>query len=249
MNESNTFERIEQYLAGALTKEEQLSFENQLQDDRELKQELTKHHQAHQVVNLYAREQIKQRVKSIQVSRSQSAAPTMLYRLAAAVVLVALTVGGYLVTYQNYSDAAIAGIHFEPYPNRLTTMGELKDESFFEAMTYYDQGDYQNALSSFALVESGSEHYEAAQLYLGIAHYSLDQYDQAVKIFQVLAPSSGAYAEAANWYLALSYLQLQQHQNATPILRQIAAADAYKAEQAREILDKLDSPLRSIPGI
>jgi len=177
MNESYTFEQIEQYLAGDLSAEERDIFEAQVQQDNTLAQELAKHQQAHKVVDLYAREKIKQKVATIQARQDQTIgwSPTI-YRLAATFLLIAVTFGAYYFSYQTYSDQALASDHFQPYPNRLTTMGELDDEPFFQAMAHYDKGEYMQALAGFEKVDATSEHYNAAQLYLGIAQYSLGNY-------------------------------------------------------------------------
>ncbi len=246
-----TFEQIEEYLNDTLSSQEKRDFEQELENNPELAAEVDRHREIHTLVDLYTKVRIKDKVKHIYQSQSSTAAVPVfsIYRIAAAVVLVITAFSAYFYFYQTYSDASLVADNFEVYPNRFTTMGQEDADPFMQALSHYDKKEYVEALLKFQEVPQNSENYLAAQLYLGIAFFSLERFDEATVSFENVNETSSRYQEVGKWYLALCYLKVHRTDEAETLLKEVAGSGGYQSSKAQDILDRLQSPVRGLPGI
>lgn len=240
MKEKYTFEYLEAYLDQALTAGEKNELENDLQADVELKAELDRHQQTRQLVHQMAVEETRTKVgkafRKSQANKRNIARPFL--RIAAGVAIILALGLGYLLTQQPANPQELAANHFEPFPDRLTTMGAESD-ALGEAMNAYNQGDYAKASDLLQQIPGDHPQQELVGLYMGIAAIQTGNEQQAISLLSQLQENSANYREVASWYLALTYLQQGEEEKARPLLQALADADAYQASNAQELLDSL----------
>jgi hypothetical protein len=242
MKNQYTFEDIEAYLAEEQTEEERRSFEADLEDDVRLQEAVEKHRLAHQLTSAYAAERTRGQVAGVFNAHRKQESGRMIsmrrWAAAAAAVLVLLVAGYWMMSSPQQSVPALATSYFEPYPDRVTTMGSEAD-ALTEAMAAYNAGRYEEALTLFGALPEGTLQIELLNLYTGTAALQSGQPDLAEQALAQTARSATAYAPAGQWYLALTYLQQKKTALAKPLLEELRQEGAYKQKSAGELLDQL----------
>ncbi|MCR9101102.1 MAG: hypothetical protein NXI25_14170 [bacterium] len=242
MKNQYTFEDIEAYLAGEQTEEERRAFEADLGDDSRLQEAVEKHRLAHQLTSAYAAErtrgQVAEAFNAYRKQKSGRVIPMRRWAAAAAAVLVLLAAGYWMVSSPQQSASALATSYFEPYPDRVTTMGSDAD-ALTEAMAAYNTGRYEDALTRFGALPEGTLQVELLNLYTGTAALQSGQLDLAEQALAQTARSATAYAPAGKWYLALTYLKQEKTELAKPLLEELRQEGTYKQKSAGELLDQL----------
>ena len=236
-----TFEFIERYLDGNLSKTEQEAFEQALAQDKKLQTAVEEQRITYQAVNLYAHSVEKERVKKVFERKRGGASRRPYLQLAASVALLIAAVSFYFVQTNRYSDDQLTAGYFTAYPDRVTQMSGQSEETIGAAMKAYNAGDYAAALSLFETVPDSSNFAQEVGLYAGICNLQLEDYTTALQDFQEIMDGQGDYAEAAQWYLALSYVGLGNEAEATRLLNKIVADQAYQHTQASALLEDLNS--------
>ncbi|MEQ8705070.1 MAG: hypothetical protein RIC19_14185 [Phaeodactylibacter sp.] len=242
MKNQYTFEDIEAYLAEEQTEEERRSFEADLEEDVRLQEAVKKHRLAHQLTSAYVAERTRGQVAEVfnahRRQKSGRVIPMGRWAAAAAAVLVLLVAGYWMISSPQQSAPALVTSYFEPYPDRVTTMGSEAD-ALTEAMAAYNAGRYEEALTLFGALPQGSLQMELLNLYTGTAALQAGQMDLAEQALAQTARSATAYAPAGQWYLALTYLQQEKTALAKPLLEELRQGGAYKQKSAAELLDQL----------
>lgn len=253
MAKDYTFEDIENYLEGGMTAEDQQKFELAVHEDVSLANSLKEQRETHQLVELFARSQIKNKVKSVydrrQSGKGVGKAGFPLMKIAAAIALLIVAATIYLFVGFNHNPAYLADQAFEPYPNRFRTMGESEKTDFNKGLDAYDDEDYLEAIARFSKINPEDEMYMDAQFYLGVSNLGSEQYNEALAPFKYVIQQKSLYEGSAKWYLCLTYLQLDQEDEAIKILRSIADEGGKKAKAAQELLDELNSMFRDFPFV
>jgi tetratricopeptide (TPR) repeat protein len=167
----------------------------------------------------------------------------------AASVIIFLIAGGYWFAWSAYSDDQLYADSFATYPNQFSVMGSEEKNSFTDGLEHYDRGDYKEAIASFKNISRENEYFVPAQLYTGVSYLAMEQPDSAVTALNNLLVNETTYSDAARWYLALAYLKNEDESNAITLLESIVDRKGFQAHQAKELLQKLKSPLKKLPGI
>ena len=253
MAQEYSFEEIERYLDGDMDTAETEHFEKLLSVDSNLARRVKEQKNAHDMVELYARDVVKDRVKSIydntKKRQTKSSNGFSIMKIAASIALVASI--GILYSYivVNYNTQNLAGNAFEPYPNRFRTMGENEQSAFNRGLIAYDRQNYPEAMIQFSSVASEDEKHLDASFYLGVAYLGSKQYEKALSSFQLVIAENSLYESAAKWYLSLVYLHLGREEDAKNMLQDIIDRSDVKSQAAKELLDDLNSNLRRLPFV
>ncbi|MDN5216776.1 tetratricopeptide repeat protein [Fulvivirgaceae bacterium BMA12] len=253
MAQEYSFEEIEKYLSGDMEAGEKQHFEKLLSTDTGFARQVKEHRQTHELVDLYARANIKNRVKSIhdKVKAEQKAATGgfSVMKIAASLALLAVVGSLYFYTSYNYNTQHLASNAFEPYPNRFRTMGDSQEDTFARGLKAYDLQDYKEAITQFSQVTADNEKYLDARFYLGVTYLSAGAYAEAVSPLRLVIEENSLYESSAKWYLSLTLLQLDKEEEAKKILQEIVQEGDVKSQPARELLEDLNSGFRKLPFV
>jgi tetratricopeptide (TPR) repeat protein len=220
-NYDNTeqFERIEQYLDDKLDSAERQRFEQQLQQDAALAAAVENVRATRKAIQAYGLRQevagIRNRMQQHKVKKG-----LLYYGLraaAAAVLLIAVTA---VYQYFSLSPERLYEERSAPYSLRATRSGEKAPAGI---TAEYQAGDMQRTVQAFGqLNQPGAADYFLA----GNAYLQLGRGADAIPCFQK-AQQSPALREDAEYYLALSYLQQKDLTHALPLFRQIRSNEAH----------------------
>jgi tetratricopeptide (TPR) repeat protein len=249
MGREFTFEEIEEYLSGTLSSETTLLIEEEMRSNPSFAAIVEKHRNAHILVKNYTIGQLKNKVKRIQEetkARTTSSVPWM--RIAAS-LLIFLVVGGYFFIRSEYRNDQLFSDSFSAYPNQFSVMGADEKNVFAEALRHYDNHEYEEAIAGFSKMPNENEYAVPAQLYMGISFLALNQSEASIKTLEKLTEMETTYSDAARWYLALAYLKSNNEDKAIGLLEDIVQMKGFQSQQAEQLLQKLKSPLRKLPGV
>ena len=258
-NDDTLFTRIEAYLAEQMTKEEQLAFEKEIESDASLAEEVNLQRDTHAILNLNNQVAWKEKLKVLDAKietemvseKKVQRIPlwSRTYMRAAAVILLLIT-SGYFFIRSSYNDQHLIGQAFDPYPDILTVKGGEDTEDILpQAMAVYNQKNYQTAIPMFQQLLSDKLHEEDVRFYLANALMATNQPAEALPLLDETVSLNTKYNEVAPWLAALACLQAEITDACMQRLEAIANSESFYAAQAKDLLSKLDSPWRALPGI
>ena len=221
MNEEDTYERIEKYLNGALSSEEKKAFENELNNNNLLKEEVDLHREVaetlkgekiHEFRNVLKKvdsewttsQPKKNNVFSIRVKKMAALAATILL----------LVIASYPFIFQGVdnSNEALFADNFEPYKmilnQRSISDNDAETALLNEAIIAYDNKNYKEASTAFQELQSNNIDLIALRFYTGLSELGEGNSDNSINIFkEILDTPDHLFVEQSRWYLALAYLQ------------------------------------------
>ena len=244
------YEHIDDYLAGKLPEAERASFEKELADNPELREELNLYKEvegslaanfAHEKENNAVAENLKsmsgeffteekKEAKMVTMQRSQW---ILRIAVAAAVILVVVFAWPYLVSSSPPQYADLAN---HPQAS-FTEMGGVED-LLPKAEKAFNEGDYAGAIESFQTYLLEDDQNTQVWFYLGICLLETDQNDSAEMLFKQISTMNSAYKTEAVWYLALTALKVGDIETCTDQLNQIPEGSSHY-EEAQKTLKKL----------
>jgi len=118
-------------------------------------------------------------------------------------------------------------------------MSPQNSENAIEGLTYFDTGDFNNAVGSFERIDSLNYHPDIL-FYLAIAQLKSNRSIEAIKNFEYLTSRIDFKStELAYYYLSLGYIQSGEIVKGRRMLRSIVKTNQQYAKAASEILTKL----------
>ncbi|MHA7057879.1 hypothetical protein ACWGOQ_0011705 [Aquimarina sp. M1] len=258
---------IDYYLSGAMSTSEKQAFEERLRADTSLAEELKlqkdmrsiyedqkweegdkkalQTQEAKQLQSFFESDEavhLKRTIKEV-VSENSSRSPQKAFWFVgiAASIAVLLTVSLFVFKDANYDELYASYINLDEIPS-LVTRGENTNVLLEEAQLLFEDKKYQETISSFASYHSVAASIDPlSYIYNGIAYLELNEYNNALAQFELLANSKTLQAKKANWYVALVYLKQKKKRKLKDVL-QIIIADRsnYKYQEAQELLEKID---------
>lgn len=164
----------------------------------------------------------------------------MNYWLAAASVIVVIGLGSYLGLLQDnhYSGNQMFVEYYAPYGSDMTVRGGEQSSIFDVALEKYQAGDMNGAIASFN--EIADENQELAGFFTGLCYMELGDIQTAKQQLVATQEIAIFYEEQVKWYLALCHLKLEEFKEAELLLTQIQTGGNKYAQQAKELLEKID---------
>ena len=87
-----------------------------------------------------------------------------------------------------------------------TVMSGTDNYQFDDAMTFFKQGDYKTALEKFAAIKSsGDNEQDTLDYFIGLCHFNLKGYDEAIYILDKIDINS-PYRSKSIWYVLMCYV-------------------------------------------
>lgn len=211
-------ERIESYLAHSMSPEEQQKFENEIQSNAGLKQQVEEVQNLilgiesaslKQELNAFHEDMVP--VRSHDPSREQNTLKLKRFRkiiryVAAAVVVLGLT--GYLLLNSNPASEKLFAKHFTPDPGLPTTMSTSDDFEFYDAMVNYKRQEYELAIDKWEALYQANRKSDTLSYFLGVAHLANGNEKDAIDYLESLSGAArNSFKNETNYYLGLAHLK------------------------------------------
>ena len=234
-------ELIEKYFENNLTPEEQLLFEEKLNQDTEFKAEFDFYLELKNAISVSERAKIKAQIKEFESSKKDNIKVFNLRKLMpyAAVFVLAISALMYFMLNQNNTDKLYAS-NFEPYPNIEVSnlRSDSKKSLEIDAFTAYDLEDYKLAHELFTkILETESKDY--LRFYNGMCAMQLENFDLAIEELSTINEPKSKYYEKVIWFKALIYLKLNKKEDTQTLLNELVNHYSFKKEEAKQLLSKL----------
>jgi tetratricopeptide (TPR) repeat protein len=146
--------------------------------------------------------------------------------------------------YGNPDNNDLFKDNFGLYPDVLSQRGQDEHANLIleEAMSYYKNKDFENALSLFNELDKQSSQYsDAIKFYEGICLLGAGKDTEAADVFRMATTDPGKpFYEQARWYLALTYLKTGNKKQASKLLQEITKTKSYNFAKAEKLLEKLE---------
>ncbi|MFK7906941.1 MAG: tol-pal system YbgF family protein [Chitinophagales bacterium] len=257
MPEYDDTDGIHDYLEGDMDKTALEAFEELVNNDPQLKQEVEWHKNFKDAVFVAEKEELAQRVKElIAVEKEQGSKDNSVvslpkpsnqkrfYWIAAAAVLL-LTFGLGLLFMPNNENSLLVNELQKTYAAPVVTMGENEpnsDQIWQESISAYQLKDYKKVVLLLSQKEQHSSLDSEQKFYLGLAHLYQEkgQTQKAIQYFATAKKENPMlYEENSNWYIALAYLKVDDKEAAKEYLQQIVSTKSWKHQEAQELLEEL----------
>lgn len=233
---------FENYFNNEMSLEEKNAFENQLQNDEEIKKQFELYKETTQFLEVKFSKQtddFKENLNSISENyfsdtpKKKTKVISLQSKWFAIAAILVVFIGVWFMNsggnpsysdFNNHNDAQ--------FIERSEGNLDLKD-----AQDYFNTQDYQKASESFAKIDNLTN--PEIQLYFAISLIETDNYSKAKILLENVSQGNSAYKEDAIWYLALSSLKQKNYEVSKKYLQQITE-DSEKYSSAKKLLDDLD---------
>ena len=165
-----------------------------------------------------------------------------------AAIFVGLMIIGSPFIYRQYF--AVPGYdnlfleNFSAYPDILSQRGSSSTTNIMlqEAMSYYKNGDFENAVVLFQhLINNATTQNDALNFYLGVSMLGNDDLPEAQTVLlKISADTENEFHAQAKWYLGLVYLKAGNDKEAKEIFKEIKLNKSYNHKKAQKLVDELD---------
>lgn len=211
----NWKDHIDDYLDGHLDASQTEAFEAAMASDSQLRVAVSLNQDARKLLRVAGHQAQRDRIKALDSAGSGS--PSRIWRSAAAIaLLISLPLLWFVLRPSNPS---LISEYFEPYPDRISTMGTHENTSLVDAMQHYNEGAYRDALDAFKSVKSDETQEDLVALYIAVSHLALGECEAASTVLEELVKEEDAITEAANWYHILMLVDCHRESEAKSALR------------------------------
>lgn len=238
------FNEIDAYLNGRMSKTERQAFQQRMDANAELRQEVDTQEHIHQGLDAVAMQRQLATLRTGLVRRRQTRR-TLQY--AGALLLAGLLLtGGFYVT-QSLLRPVTEQAFLEYYNPEPDTANSRADDDTMatlppglpEARADYYAGRYPYALNRLNALPADS--LRLVPYYRGLTYLALEQPQNAITALQLATTSANLLTkQKSSWYLALAYLQANDAPRARQLLEPISKTDGHPYQDfAVELLGKL----------
>jgi hypothetical protein len=240
-------DKIDNYLKKKMTREEEMAFLKEIENDRELHREILWRKDINSTLNDDAFIQLRSNIQKKNAEIKKFPQFFQFYQnpgkklfLAAATVAVFIVSGVLymVINSRTLSSDQIAAKYYKPAIAIENTRSIEQNEKLNTAKAFqlYNSSKFEEALPFFLSFENPI----VSSFYSGICYYELQDYHNARERFKfIVADRDNLLFEQAQWYLTLSLFQLDEKAEAKEVLTSIASSSSPYAKQSREILKML----------
>ena len=254
------YEIIEAYLTNELSAADRVSFENDIQADPKLREEVDRQHDLRLGLRALGIERALERAKvqykatsaSPKSTDRQTTVPPLLawrYWAVAASIVVMLGIGYYTYQHTNDRQADLAYTEtFTPDPTDelvknfpTGTILPTVRAQLLEALSQYKVGKYDRAINQLRMLPADKQTIDYKNYFLGLSYLANKQPAEAIPLLsRVLVVPSAKLRQKAEWFLALAYVKNEQKEKALPMLKRISVDKANPFQSlATRVLDKI----------
>jgi hypothetical protein len=246
----NYNEKIDRYLYDDLPDDEVLLFEQELEVDEDLRNEMEFYKDIDEAIAEDEIIEFRQEISDIfdkvdKEDNRNSFLPKFnkkfYYGMAAASVAVITSIGLY-INNRTFTDAELFEKYYQPYENHnsLRSGDQTTNEILRKAFEMYEAEKYQEASDLFELVLTKDFDNIPAHLYSGISNIEIEEYIEARKSFEfIIEDDNSLFVEQAEWYLAWCYLKTGNKAKAKELFSKISENDTHYSENANKVLKRM----------
>lgn len=232
--------KIDLYLSGKMNPEEARAFENEIDSDKNLRDEVELQQKTFALLEAAAIAQTREKVNTLNKQKSRTNVIRPLLRVAA--VLLLLIIPTYFYTSSQFNDAHLYEAYTAPYPDRITTMGENVDTEINTAMNLYNSGSYEKAAAAFEKIRGSGRVDENIILYESVSLTNSNQAIKAVLLLRSTIASDPTNKTALDWQLILSMLANEEGAETLVLVENFLKTNGgYQQEKAEQLLSDLKS--------
>lgn len=232
-----TFESIEAYVLGRMEPAERIAFEGRLERDPDLREELELQRENIHAIELGG---FMRSVKEIVSEQKESKLPERSwYRwigyAASIAIIVAVAVWWSL---RPPMHERLFAEHFRPDPGLPVEMGVTDDPAFSDAMVYYKEGAYEEAIARWKPLLDASPGNDTLLFYSGISALAMERPEMAIaSLRSVTKNTASVFHDRAQWNLFLAHVRIGDIDAARAMHQGVSRENA---AEAQAILNELD---------
>ena len=263
---SDVFDHIDRYLDGDLTPEELLVFNQELQSNTELREQvklekdmrallsdddwvqtdrgaISNNEEGKKLKTFYQSDEaqsIQNTIQEVIQGNRTKGKRKFIWLSIAASVAVLLTSTFLIFKDSGTSDLYAAYINKEELPSMIT---RSNGEGVLEkAQLFFEEGNYKKAIENFEDYQKQKDSLNPlSYIYLGISYLEEAEYKKAKEQFALLSKSNTLQSEKADWYLLLTYLKQSNKKEAKRVLDKILQSqNSYNYNKALLIKEQLE---------
>lgn len=242
----NKFELIESYLDGEMTIKDQLAFEDLLRKDKELYLEFILRKNINEATEENDIVRLKETLGTItsQPLNKKSIFINPYVIATAAVLIIFIVVSSIFLSNRSLNSNELYNQYYTKYPsiiNSRSTAESEKEQLLIDIFKYYDNNDYQNAISNIRENLKTNDDNNLLKFYLSISLMEQDEFKLSEQYLKQLVKNRNhIFWEQSHWYLALNYIKQNNNTEAIQILKVIVAEDMSKKKEAEQLIKILD---------
>lgn len=232
--------QLNKYLAGELSDKELSDFSNQLNNSKELQQELNWHKETQEfLIRDQGRKKLKDTLKTLQTNAQSQEIMTvksrkLFIRRSLIITAVAATI---LLLLNPFTQEDLYEKYSQPAPLSLTNKSDSVSNASL-AESAFNSKNYSTAFKQLNLYLNAYPDDIHATLYLGIAATYIGKYQRAEEVLNKVREGKNMSAESGTWYLALMHVKKNEIMKARELLEGIPI-DTYWGESAENLLEDL----------
>lgn len=242
-------EFIERYIQGEMSPEEHNWFEKEIEGNLSLKDEINLRKQVESVLSDKEMINLKMQLDQIhqeiyEVTEKSKGAIRKIYRrvyvTASALAIFAIAFTVYMAN-RNFSNDKLVEMYYQPAQTTMNfRSADPSKDVLTAAMEHYNSKEYTEAIKLFEQVLQKDQSQLGVNLYSGISHMEIEQYEEANKKFQnILDNKPNPFVESASWYLGMCYIMTNEREKAAEQFEMLSEATGYYKEGAKKILKRI----------
>lgn len=211
------FERIDHYLDGQMSLEEQTVFEEVLKTDHLLNQQVeetrllrqaVEEQSLHNKLDAFHEELSSRQPKTKPIESLKKPSFSIKYYAIAASLALLIGLGYWLLFGQKTADEKLFAQYFKPDPGLITPMSTTSDYEFYRGMVDYKQANYKLAIQRWNLLIEQKPDNDTLNYFLGVSYLAQDKNKKAIAYFAEAVKSPKSIFINESWYyLGLTYLK------------------------------------------
>lgn len=250
-NKEALYDLIERHIQSELTDEEAKQVEELRAKDPSFAHEIEIHKDIHYALadkDLHAFKQIlteadKTYFTSIKTTPPEKRVVPFYLKIAATITLViGLSATLYFIKTTAVTKDNLFDTYFSPYDapvNFRSSNSPYVDNDLKQALTFYDEGKYQNAIPYLNRVVTAKPENRLALLLRGVSYLASGNTAKAELDFNtIIQHQQNMFVDQATWYLALTYLRQGKKNDARSVLHTLENSSYHNKVQ--ELLLELD---------
>ncbi|MCK9205769.1 MAG: hypothetical protein M0P66_01535 [Salinivirgaceae bacterium] len=239
-------QKILNYLYGEMNPQEKNSFEQELEQDRHLRNELKLHEEIDKAINKEIKvQQFRMKLEGIHQQEFGAKKEKVLniqnkwYWAAASITVFSGTAVYTLMKSANSTDR-LFNRYYEVWQPGLTTRGVETESELMNIYQLFESKKYEETIWAINQMDKSTQHSPKIMLLKGCTLMELNEFDHAIEVFNHFdSDSYTLYTDAGKWYKALCYLKKEDTDKARNLLGKIVEEDNTYSKEAIELLKKL----------
>ncbi len=228
---------IQKYLKNQLSKEEQIIFEDLVNNDESFSKEVKFQENLNMVIRAEDRILLKKRLQKLESSTKQSS--LLRWSIAVGFSLLILLGGFYFFKQGPLSNQDLFAENFSPSANVLhpVVRGDNSKTEIENAFVFYENNEFQEFINHISKTAYTNPDYD---FFIANAYLAKGNTSEAISILKKYLTSMNInFKDKAHWYLGLAYLNEKQPDLAKAQFELLKNKSDYNYTKAREILQKI----------